>query len=120
MPAEPAYYRQRLAVIAQAINRTSDEKELRLLRNGYMPDPLITDWEEQDNSPLSFAELCQWDTWFAMHPEKVCGQTVTTTSRSFPLKTKGTKEDVTRTIMKAIDMDQRIREARTTLSKLKF
>jgi hypothetical protein len=80
-----------------------------------------------DNSPLTFLELCSWDTWFAMHPEKVCGETVVTTSRSFPLAVKASKDDVIRTITDGIEKFQfrstdriRIAKAKLKLLKLNF
>lgn len=92
----PAYYRARLAALAGEIARTSDDEQLRLLRNGYAPDMVIGNYGKYDNSPLNFVELCSWDTWFIMYPEKVCGQTVVTTSKSFPLAVKGSQEDIIR------------------------
>jgi len=51
-----------------------------------------------ESTPLDFAELTRWDTWFWLHPEKVAGVEQTTTSPQFPLTVKGTKEDIIRTI----------------------
>jgi hypothetical protein len=54
-----------------------------------------------------------------MHPEKVCGETVITTSHSFPLAVKATKEDVIRTIGAGIAKAQQTR-IRIAKAKLKL
>ena len=122
MIRSPAYYRARLSAIAAELKRETDEKRIRLLQNGYYPDyqPSPASQPSPDNRPLTFLELCSWDTWFAMHPEKVCGETVITTSRSFPLAVKAGKEDVIRTVTKGIETAQRIRIAKAKLKLLKL
>jgi hypothetical protein len=120
---EPAYYRARLAAIAAELQSETDEKRITLLRNGYAPNLSIQPPYGNDNSPLTFLELCSWDTWFAMHPEKVCGETVVTTSRSFPLAVKASREDVIRCINDGIEKAQnrvRIAKAKLKLLKLNF
>jgi len=122
MPQTPAYYRARLRAIVDEIKSETDEKRIRLLQNGYTPDLHVPQPYGDDNSPLSFLELCSWDTWFTMHPEKVCGKTVVTTSHSFPLAVKASKEDVIRTIGAGIEKAQqtRIRIAKAKLKLLKL
>jgi len=121
---KPSYYRARLAAIADEIKRETDEKRIKLLQNGYFPNyqpspqsqkPALTKEVSHDNSPLSFLELCSWDTWFTMHPEKVCGEVVITTSRSFPLAVKASSEDVVRTVTEGIETAKRIRIAKAKL-----
>lgn len=81
------------------------------LRNGTIPDneQVKEDFEILENeyfgkadadnkSPLSFTELCSFNTWFVMHPEKVAGKEVLTTSRMFPITIKGTKDDILKAI----------------------
>ena len=46
--------------------------------------------------PLDFLELTRFNSWFALHPEKVAGKEVVSTSREFPITIKGTKEDILR------------------------
>ena len=118
----PAYYRARLAAIADEIKRETDEKRIRLLQNGYYPDyqPSPTSQSSHNKTPLTFLELCNWDTWFAMHPEKVCGEVVITTCRSFPLAVKANREDVIRTVTKGIETAKRIRIAKAKLKLLKL
>lgn len=48
----------------------------------------------QEEWPLSFTEQMTYNTWFEMHPEKVCGDQEVTSSIYFPVRIKGTKEDV--------------------------
>jgi hypothetical protein len=48
--------------------------------------------------PLTQAEIAQYDTWFTMHPEKVCGKQVGGSGFSFPVKTLGTRSDIENTI----------------------
>ena len=128
MNREPSYYRARLAAIAEEIKSETDEKRIKLLQNGYYPDfqpsqVSHSSPSSHDNTPLTFLELCNWDTWFAMHPEKVCGETVITTSRSFPLAVKAGKEDVIRTVTAGIEKAKnrvRIAKAKLKLLKLNF
>lgn len=47
---------------------------------------------------LTTRDLLRADTWFWLHPEKVAGREVTTTSPQFPLTIEGTKDDIIRTI----------------------
>ena len=126
MIRSPAYYRARLSAIAAELKRETDEKRIRLLQNGFYPDyqpsPMSQSSQPfpENNHPLTFLELCSWDTWFAMHPEKVCGETVITTSRSFPLAVKASREDVIRTVTKGIETAQRVRIAKAKLKLLKL
>ena len=123
MIQKPAYYRARLAAIADEIKRETDEKRIRLLQNGYFPNyqPSQQSQSSHDSSPLSFLELCSWDTWFTMHPEKVCGEVVITTSRSFPLAVKANSEDVIRTVTEGIaKAKNRVRIAKAKLKLLKL
>jgi superfamily II DNA/RNA helicase len=113
----PAYFRARIEAIesllssAHASKRANPEdkeaeKQIVLLRNGVIEDSKL---EEETISALlkkkkfsdqllSFSEITRYNTWFAMHPEKIAGKEVITTSRNFPLTIEGTKEDIIRTI----------------------
>ena len=84
----------------------SEAQRLNLVRNGvFVPR------EEEASSiyqylkenqyppdPLSFSELCTYNTWFQIHPEKVCGEEVFTSSRDFPITIKGNRETIENTI----------------------
>ena len=122
MIQSPAYYRARLSAIAAELKRETDDQRIKLLQNGYYPDysPSPLSQPSHDSSPLTFLEICSWDTWFAMHPEKVCGEIVTTTSRSFPLKVKANANDVIQTVTKGMETVQRIRIAKAKLKLLKL
>jgi len=73
---------------------------------------LLADYTFSD-TPLTFTELCSFNTWFAMHHEKIAGEEIITTSREFPIGIKGSKEDVQRVVgiqkNKEIDKQMRIR-----------
>ena len=124
MQQSPAYYRARLKAIADEIKCETDEKRIRLLQNGYFPEwkPETSNFKPETSNPLSFLELCSWDTWFTMYPEKVCGKTVVTTSHSFPLAVKATKEDVIKTVSAGIEKahQTRIRIAKAKIKLLKL
>lgn len=119
----PKYLRARIAGLnnlkgqLQAQLPTADpitKKELELniayLRNGAYPEDADPDgielmvMKDQDfsNQPLSFTELITLNTWFELHPEKVCGQEVLTSSRDFPLTVKGDRKDVEKAIAKTL------------------
>jgi|GEM_PF-1811276 len=44
----------------------------------------------------TFVEITSGDYWFKLHPEKIAGVEVETTSFHFPIQVKGTKDDVLR------------------------
>ena len=97
--------------------KTADKKAVKglelyiaQLRNGVYPDVIDADGIEFmvaknqsfSTEPLTFTELTTFNTWFTLHPEKVCGQLITTSSRNFPVSVKGTKEDVELAIDKTL------------------
>ncbi len=143
----PAYYRARLGIFCHFIQKELPGNPLydtgkknspyELLKQGFIhPDirekfgDRIGDYEKQGiwilNDPLSFTEICSFNTWFAMHPEKVAGIEMVTTSRDFPLTIKGTKDDISRVFAELsrplnIDKQKRLRIAKTKAeAKLKL
>lgn len=111
---DPSYYRARIRVIERLILELGRErntfspqkdeyakiqKQIGLLRNGFFPPELDEQgeiWREVDNqsgpldnSPLTFMELTRYSTWFHVHPDRLLGYEEVTTSREFPLTTKG-------------------------------
>jgi hypothetical protein len=90
----------------------SDAKDFHvaLLRNGVFPKDrdekslveIYAKQKDYSNQPLSFTELCTFNTWFNLYPEKVCGQEVVTTSREFPISTKGNETWIKNTINHAL------------------
>jgi hypothetical protein len=106
-----AYYRARLVVIEdlyKSLDTNRDEKnpERVIVRNGVFPDrfnekELIQQKLTNKNilgQTLTFEELTRFNNWFAMHPEKVAGKEIITSSREFPISIVGTKEDILKTI----------------------
>lgn len=71
------------------------ELQAALLRNGVYYDQKAIEEKAKSKpypqTPLSFTELCTFNTWFVLHPEKVCGQEVITTSKSSQLRFKEIK-----------------------------
>jgi len=116
MENSSSYYRARLKAFVQVIKEEAggdrDEKNNTsvVLRNGVVPngfnnriDQLIDQKQKSEsNSHLSFDEITRFNTWFELHPEKVAGTEVVTTSREFPIMIKGTEEDIIRTVIPAI------------------
>lgn len=115
-------YRARIAAIQYFIDQWSNDPVLDtgknsprdLLKNGYIHERVQEQFEAKAESlidavpgdPLSFTELTSYSTWFAMHPEKVAGKEIVTTSFHFPLEIEGTKEDIIRTIRAGINKRQ--------------
>jgi hypothetical protein len=54
----------------------------------------IKEFSKNNNDELTPLELHTLDTWFALHPEKVCGVQKGGSGFSFPVKTIGTKQDI--------------------------
>ncbi len=107
----PEHYRARIEVIrgmlsTLAVNEKGKVNEIVLLRNGVFPEQyneykLIQEnllKNTYKNEPLTFSELTRFNTWFTIHPEKICGEEQVTTSLEFPIKVKGTREDIIRII----------------------
>ena len=106
----PPYYRARIDVLRQLQTRLSKSAEenmnLVLVRSGVFPP----DQDEQESikeylrqnqypdTPLSFTELCTYNTWFQMHPDKVCGTEKITSSREFPVTIRGDRQTIEDTI----------------------
>ena len=107
--------------------KTSPEE---LLKYGFVHEEIkdevdsLIETATESNSPLSFTEITAFNTWFAMHPEKIAGKELLTTSREFPITIKGTKEDIINCISKDrshTDNEKRIRIAKAkALAKLKI
>jgi hypothetical protein len=101
------HYRARIEVIREIlstldVNRMEKGNDIVLLRNGVFPEKFN---EEKmirkklanktfSSEPLTFSELSRFNTWYVMHPEKVCGKEIITTSIEFPITIKGSREDI--------------------------
>jgi hypothetical protein len=78
-----------------------------LLKVGFVDESIREQIKEEiivnqkfisDSDKLSFTDLTTFNTWYAMHPEKVCGIEKVTTSMNFPLKIIGDKDLIIKTI----------------------
>lgn len=138
---EPTYYRARLDTFRHFIhNELPDHPRfdnglknspLELLKQGFVHpdiqhrfDSRVESFQRMGidlpNTPLTFTELCTFNTWFAMHPEKVAGTEKITSSREFPLTIKGTRDDVIR-VFSGDDKNKRLRIAKAqAASRLKL
>jgi hypothetical protein len=56
-------------------------------------------------------ELSRFSTWFSMHPEKISGTEHIAISQMFPLKVKGTKQDVQKMFAKVLKKGNKESEA---------
>ena len=99
----PTYLRARLDLIREQLT-TSTDMQAALLRNGVFYDQKAIEQKAKSKqypqTPLSFTELCTFNTWFVLHPEKVCGLEVITTSKEFPVTIQGDKAQILSTIQK--------------------
>lgn len=99
----PRYLRARMDLIRENLLVVSD-MQAALLRNGVFYDQKAIEQKAKSKqypqTPLSFTELCTFNTWFVLHPEKVCGQEVITTSKEFPVTIQGDKSKILATIEK--------------------
>ncbi|HBG69674.1 MAG TPA: SNF2 family helicase [Prolixibacteraceae bacterium] len=107
--SNPAWLRARISAIQKLLDELpADNIDRSLVRNGVIPLKLesrfkaLHDYEYKLtfalNEPLSFKEITSFNTWFALHPEKICGKEIISTSRDFPVTVKGNKEEIISTI----------------------
>lgn len=102
--------RGRIKAIQQYIANTpvSEDKHspVELLKQGFVHPDLDFDLARatareginQSPAPLNFTELSSYSTWFFIHPEKIAGKEIITTSRDFPIRVEGSKETVLNTL----------------------
>ena len=99
----PTYLRARLDLIREKLTSATD-MQAALLRNGVYYDQKAIEQKAKSTAypqaSLSFTELCTFNTWFVLHPEKVCGQEVVTSSKEFPVTIQGDKSKILATIQK--------------------
>ena len=99
----PTYLRARMDLIREKLAGAND-MQAALLRNGVFYDNKAIQQKakakEYPQTPLSFTELCTFNTWFVLHPEKVCGIEKTTSSKEFPVTIQGDKSKIISTIEK--------------------
>ena len=120
MAKDAIYYKARLNAIEQIIieeksgDRTEKNNHSVLLRNGIVPDALKDRYDKAfkthhqvwlksgNKQQLSFSDLTRFNTWFELHPEKVAGKEVITTSREFPVSIKGSETTILTAITKTL------------------
>ena len=99
----PTYLRARMDLIREKL-AGADDMQAALLRNGVFYDNKAIEQKAKSKAyppaPLSFTELCTFNTWFVLHPEKVCGIEKTTSSKEFPVTIQGDKFKILSTIQK--------------------
>ena len=99
----PTYLRARMDLIREKL-AGADDMQAALLRNGVFYDNKAIEQKAKSKAyppaPLSFTELCTFNTWFVLHPEKVCGIEKTTSSKEFPVMIQGDKSKILSTIQK--------------------
>ena len=99
----PTYLRARLDLIREKLT-TATDIQAALLRNGVFFDQKAIEQKAKSKAfpqtPLSFSELCTFNTWFVLHPEKVCGIEKTTSSKEFPVTIQGDKTQIISIIQK--------------------
>lgn len=103
----PVYLRARIDMFRDVLSKV-DAKDFHttLMRNGVYPKDrdekglveIYAKQKDYSNEPLSFTELCTFNTWFTRYPEKVCGIEEITSSREFPITIKGDKTWIMNTI----------------------
>jgi hypothetical protein len=105
--SSPPYLRARIDMFRDVLSKLdATEMNAAILRNGVFPKDrdekgLVEVYARQKDystETLSFSELCTFNTWFTMYPEKVCGTEEITTSREFPITIKGDMEWIENTI----------------------
>ncbi|MCX8486224.1 MAG: hypothetical protein ORN53_03435 [Crocinitomicaceae bacterium] len=99
----PTYLRARMDLIREKL-AGADDMQAALLRNGVYYNQKAIEQKAKSKqypqTPLSFTELCTFNTWFVLHPEKVCGIEKTTSSKEFPVTIQGDKSKIMATIQK--------------------
>jgi len=109
----PRYYRARIEALQTANSDIKVDENRKYFRNGFVPEDEREEFEKKirffepnhNNEALTFAEITSYSTWFVMHPEKMAGKEVATSSRSFPVKLKGKKIDIEQMFAKVFPKD---------------
>ena len=142
-----SYLRARIQLIEVLLTKVSntashENNERVLLRNGVIPLEALNllgyDKEEMavnnllkphsfSNDPLGFYELTRYNTWFHLHPEKVAGTEIITTSKQFPITIKGSKAQSIATLEHGIStpssknpVDMRLAKAKASAIRQKL
>ena len=103
----PQKYRHRAAAIESVLRTaTLDKQEIKALQNGYafgdtkqLVDAKMDELYKSDggnNADVPFEVVCSYSNWFDAHPKKIAGTPEISSSLMFPVKIKGTRQDVDR------------------------
>jgi hypothetical protein len=114
---EPRYQRARVFMLRDILSKVDPKAgHAALMRSGVFPpdrnekamvEVYLKD-REFPSGPLTFTELCTFNTWFSMYPEKICGVEKLTSSREFPLTIEGDRKWVESTLGHALGDGQLI------------
>lgn len=99
---QPSYYRARIAFIEKHIKEAAAKEVKEIFALGYIGEGYQSIFLEyiaahepsMDNSPLTPSEIMAYDTFFAMHPEKVAGKAQRGSGFMRRVEYKGTMQDV--------------------------
>ncbi|OYU93857.1 MAG: hypothetical protein CFE21_18670 [Bacteroidetes bacterium B1(2017)] len=114
---EPKYQRARVFMLRDILSKVDPKAQhAALMRSGVFPPDrdekaMVTVYlrdREFPTEPLSFTEQCTFNTWFSMHPEKVCGTEKLSTSREFPVTIEGDRKWIESTLAHALGDGQLI------------
>ena len=111
--ANPKYYRARIEALRTSNGNVEVDENRKYFRNGFVPENEKANFEKKikffepnhKNTPLTFAEITSYSTWFNMHPEKMAGKEVAVSSRAFPVKLKGKRKDIEQMFAKVFSID---------------
>lgn len=114
---DPKYQRARVFMLRDILSKVDPKAQhAALMRNGVFPPDrdekamvaVYLKDREFASEPLSFTEQCTFNTWFSMHPEKICGVEKLSTSREFPLTIEGDRKWIESTLGHALGDGQLI------------
>jgi hypothetical protein len=114
---EPKYQRARVFMLRDILSKVDPKAQhAALMRNGVFPPDrdekamvaMYLKEREFPTEPLSFKEQCTFNTWFSMHPDKICGTEKLSSSREFPITIEGDRQKIEQTIGHALGEGQLI------------
>jgi hypothetical protein len=115
----PKYQRARVFMLRDILSKVDPKAQhTALMRSGVFPpdrdeNAMVEVYlknREFPSEPLSFTELCTFNSWFSMHPEKICGVEKLSSSREFPITIEGDRKSVETTLGHALGNGQLILE----------
>lgn len=132
MAVSNTYIRQRSRAIQefQIPEKDFDTKEVnrlkKQLRWGFVNEKIKPEFDAfakaipiNQKGELWLKELAAHSSWFLLHPEKMAGKEVATTSFMFPVTIKGTKQDVLQAIDRTLKGKQPNKDKKLKLLRLR-